>query len=485
MHTNLLRNIGEVARKFTLISFTSFGGTAANILYTRRVFVESHNPWLDRQTFDDLFTLGSALPGPSFIQLAFSIALLKGGIVCGILAVIILAAPGAIGMFALAMGVRRFPPVLPSAVNALFSGLNCSAVGLIAVAGYNLATSAAKTPLTKIIVRPVVLVAEVFVTGAIATCYTALWLFPLLVVVSGFTTWGWDVVSLKIRARRARLQQGGDIPLQHPEAPAADAEIPPHCPPAQPPPSESGDEKNTGNDTEAQSSHREHSSSAPKDFGISVRAGLIVLVSTVSAVVALVIVRARIQSPKPLSLVTNFIIAGTITVGGGPVVVPLLKEYTVDPGWVTAHDFLLGFAILQAFPGPVFNLAVYLGALALPSSPFLGGFLGFIGIYTPGILLKLAVLPLYSRFASHQPSRSVLKGFNAAAVGFLWGTLYRLWHVGFLKDDGGSSSLDGDPWWIVVAAGAFVGCQWFRLEPFVVVMGGATAGVLWWAVTKT
>jgi len=397
--------------------------------------------------------------------------LLRGGIVCGLLAVIILTAPGAIGMFALAMGVRRFPAVLPSAVSALFSGLNSAAVGLIAVAGYTLAKSAAKTPLTKAII---------FVTGAIATCYTALWLFPLLVVVSGFTTWAWDMVSSKIQARR-RLRGEGDVQLH--EAPTlSTANAEPLSQPGQPPPS-TDDQTIAGNDVESQS-NQEHDSPKPTYFGLSVRAGLIILASTITAFVTLVIVRARINSPRPLSLVVNFIIAGTIIVGGGPVVVPLLKGYTVDPGWVSAHDFLLGFGVLQAFPGPVFNLAVYLGALALPSSPFLGGFLGFIGIYTPGLLLKLAVLPLYSRFASHEPSRSVLKGFNAAAVGFLWGTLYRLWHVGFITAEGNSSSLDNDPWWIVVAAGAFVGCQWFKLEPFVVVMGGATAGVLWWAVTK-
>lgn len=49
--------------------------------------------------------------------------------------------------------------------------------------------------------------------------------------------------------------------------------------------------------------------------------------------------------------------------------IPLLRQYTVQPGWVESRDFLLGFAILQAFPGPNFNFAAYLGVLALPHNP--------------------------------------------------------------------------------------------------------------------
>lgn len=90
---------------------------------------------------------------------------------------------------------------------------------------------------------------------------------------------------------------------------------------------------------------------------------------------------------------------------------------------------------------------------------------------------------MYSRVASHDTSRRVLRGLNAAAVGFLWGALYRLWHVGFIIRDG-SASLDDDAWWLVVSAGSFIGCHWFNQAPFTVIVAGATAGVLWWAATK-
>lgn len=85
-------------------------------------------------------------------------------------------------------------------------------------------------------------------------------------------------------------------------------------------------------------------------------------------------------------------LAGTIIFGCGPVVIPLLREYVVEPGWVSPRDFLIGLAIIQAFPGPNFNFAVYLGALALLGTGHfnaLGAFLGFMGIFVPGISLAV------------------------------------------------------------------------------------------------
>ena len=122
----------------------------------------------------------------------------------------------------------------------------------------------------------------------------------------------------------------------------------------------------------------------------------------------------------------SMLIAGTIICGGGPVVIPLLRGYTVDPGWVNSRDFLLGFAILQAFPGPNLEFSAYLGFLAVPSNRVLGAVLGYLGIFTPGILLKLALLPLYKTWRNYSIAKSALRGLNAAAVGLIFTAVWQL-----------------------------------------------------------
>ncbi len=111
---------------------------------------------------------------------------------------------------------------------------------------------------------------------------------------------------------------------------------------------------------------------------------------------------------------------------GGPVVIPLLRGYTVSNNWVTSRDFLLGFAILNAMPGPNFNFAVFLGALSVPSNPALGALLGYIGIFTPGVVLKLSLLPVYNKWRKYGWARSGLRGLNAAAAGLVWTAVYAL-----------------------------------------------------------
>ena len=63
------------------------------------------------------------------------------------------------------------------------------------------------------------------------------------------------------------------------------------------------------------------------------------------------------------AMASQFHCKGTIIFGGGPVVTPLLREYVVQPGWVSTRDFLIGLAIIQALPGPNFNCAPHIARL--------------------------------------------------------------------------------------------------------------------------
>lgn len=59
--------------------------------------------------------------------------------------------PGAAGMAGLAAAVRSFPDKLPPIVLALLTGLNASAVGLIALAAYQLSNGAVTDAVSRIV----------------------------------------------------------------------------------------------------------------------------------------------------------------------------------------------------------------------------------------------------------------------------------------------------------------------------------------------
>jgi len=199
--------------------------------------------------------------------------------------------------------------------------------------------------------------------------------------------------------------------------------------------------------------------------------------------ITVLVVHSQLTSPPlAFSLFHNMLLAGTIIFGGGPVVIPLLDQYVVKPGWVTSRDFLLGLAVQQGFPGPNFNFAVYLGCLTLRNNPVLGAFLGCLGIFTPGLTIRTGILPLWSYLRRFPSARSILRGVTPAAVGLIWSALVRLSQVAIV-DANGSNNIVVSPFFVIVAAGGFVACEFFKLPPFLTVILGGAAGVVQWAVT--
>jgi chromate transporter len=126
-----------------------------------------------------------------------------------------------------------------------------------------------------------------------------------------------------------------------------------------------------------------------------------------------------------IAVANAFYRAGALVFGGGHVVLPLLKESVVTPGWISPDDFLAGYGAAQAVPGPMFTLAAYLGA-RLPGN--MGGVLGasvaLCAIFLPGFLLIAGILPLWSAIAGRQLAARAIAGVNAAVVGLLAAALY-------------------------------------------------------------
>jgi chromate transporter len=85
--------------------------------------------------------------------------------------------------------------------------------------------------------------------------------------------------------------------------------------------------------------------------------------------------------------------------GGGHVVLPLLREAFVTPGWVSDDVFLAGYGPAQAVPGPLFTFAAHLGTVVSRSPHGLAGaLLGLIGIFLPGVPILMGALPFWESF---------------------------------------------------------------------------------------
>ena len=126
-----------------------------------------------------------------------------------------------------------------------------------------------------------------------------------------------------------------------------------------------------------------------------------------------------------VALFEAFYRAGALVFGGGHVVLPLLEENVVRPGWITDDEFLAGYGAAQAVPGPMFTLAAYLGArIGGSDAGLLGAGVGLAGIFLPGFLLLAGILPLWRTLTDHPAAARAVAGVNAAVVGLLGAALY-------------------------------------------------------------
>lgn len=182
MDRPLAKRLAAVTRRYFDLGFTSFGGPGVHVVILRQRFVEKLK-WIDERTFLDLFALGNALPGPGSTQLAFSIAVVTNGVLAGLWAFLLWSLPGAIGMVAIGVGISNIPDELPGPVLALFTGLNAAAVGLIALAAFQLGTAAGTDRIT---------IALVWLSASFGICYHAPWMYPVLIAAGGIVTLLWD-----------------------------------------------------------------------------------------------------------------------------------------------------------------------------------------------------------------------------------------------------------------------------------------------------
>ncbi|SKA13705.1 chromate efflux transporter [Photobacterium toruni] len=118
-----------------------------------------------------------------------------------------------------------------------------------------------------------------------------------------------------------------------------------------------------------------------------------------------------------VNLFTIFYQAGSFVFGGGHVVLPLLQPML--DGMITDNTFLSAYASAQLVPGPMFTMASYLGASAMPSTPLWGSLVATVAVFLPGSLLLFAFLPAWKALFTHPRLTYAILLINACVVGLL------------------------------------------------------------------
>lgn len=407
-----MKSVIEVFREFLILGLSSFGGPTAHIAFFRDRFVE-RKKWLTEADFADLLALCQFLPGPASSQFGLSIGWKRAGWAGAFAAWVAFTVPSALLLILFGLGVMKYGGGLEDGAGWL-KGLQIAVVAVIAGA----VTSMWKTLCTD---RPRQLLALAAATILLGTGIA--WM-QLVVIALGAVA-GWFL----FRGDQTGLNEGPDR-------------------------IESSTEKSSAQQGSAQ---------------LGRVSGAVCLILFFVLLLGLPLV-AKIQPGQPLEAFTAMYRSGSLVFGGGHVVLPLLSQEVVEPGWVGREEFLAGYGAAQAVPGPLFVFSGYLGSLIEgPGGPWGMATICLIGIFLPAWLLVLGLMPFWHSVVKRPGIRAALAGTNAAVVGLLGAALYNPVWIGAIQSSkdvvfliGVAASLLVMKWppWVVVITAGVVGHFW-------------------------
>ncbi|KAL3145700.1 hypothetical protein ABBQ32_003233 [Trebouxia sp. C0010 RCD-2024] len=216
-----------------------------------------------------------------------------------------------------------------------------------------------------------------------------------------------------------------------------------------------------------------------ESLGVGRRFGTALFITWLVVLVAAIAVResTSYSSHKELHWFESFYRIGSLIFGGGQVVLPMLDSAVVGRGWISEADFLTGIALVQAMPGPLFNIAAYVGAIIATNageSGFIGVIVCWVGLFAPGIILLYGLLPWWVKFRQFSIYRRALPGVNAAAVGLIVAAVFQLG----MKVHSNSPIPDAS---MCIGIIGFVLVDALDVSAPMVVLLGAVLGVIGWA----
>ncbi|CAM9128658.1 unnamed protein product [Ascophyllum nodosum] len=362
----------QVFWQFLPLGVIAYGGPNAHIALLHERFVDK-SKWLTEEQFVELMAVGQGLPGPTSTQMVVSMGTFRAGIPGGLLSFALWNIPSFIVLVLAGVGVRD---LLGDSDPDWLSGVGPAAVSLVFVAAYKLGKKVNNTKLK-------------FTLSLVSACVTLLingdenispkvsaWVFPLMLICGGMVT----LVDWKYRPNIY-------------ETAAA-----------------------TRTKAELELEGRTYSRiNIPMWMGCAIIVGWLVI---------LVVSLTLFPDSGLGGLFKSFFRIGSIIYGGGQVVLPMLVDEVVDPGWLTEEQFFQGFALSQALPGPLFNLSAYLGAVykGVP-----GAFVGWVGLFGPGVMLIFGFLPFWGTVRKIAWFKIFLQGVNSTAIGLVIAACVLLW----------------------------------------------------------
>ena len=166
------------------------------------------------------------------------------------------------------------------------------------------------------------------------------------------------------------------------------------------------------------------------------------------------------------ALLWSFVKIGCVGYGGGPSMVPLIKEEVVNiQQWMNATDFMDVLAIGNALPGPIATKMSVVIGYEVAGIP--GAVAATLGIVMPSLIALILLLKFVTLVKENPRVKSMLKGLRPVVVAML---AYAAYDFSF-------GALTGVTTWII--GGITLALMIFtKIHPALFIVAGAVAGAV-------
>ncbi len=353
-----------------LLALTTFGGPQAHIAHFQKVLVQKRK-YLTEDDLMELNSLCQILPGPASTQTLTAIGFKIGGPTLAYLTLLVWISPAVLLMTIAALIMSSLQELNLSVEFTRF--IQPMAVGFVSYGAYMISLKTIRTKSG---------IAIMILAGLLSYFIQTPFVFPVIILGAGLAT------SLKFRAQPKEEKQKLKLDWSN----------------------------------------------------FLLWAGVLIFAAIMGGV----------TKALPVKLFENFYRNGSLVFGGGQVLAPLLyTEFVEDqtpPGTeskvnelkfriktqygpkpfhspISHNEFLSGYAVAQALPGPVFSFSAYIGALSSrdygPGGEVLGAIMSALGIFLPGTFLIFFVIRFWESLKQYRAVRASLEGITAASAGLV------------------------------------------------------------------
>ncbi len=450
----------DLAKTFLKLGAIGFGGGIAVISQIRRLVVRERR-WMSEGEFLDAVSLAQSLPGANAANAISYVGLKLGGLRGAAVSVSSFILPSFLMMIALTIAHDHLAQ-RPDA-KLIFQGFNAAVVGLIAATTARLGQTAMQRQWHL----------ELGVAAGFVLVFTNTTVTEVVLVAGLIAVF---IQSFKVRVRhrvRSRLRkqrqtegreavaeqqarQHAAEMIEHPDSLTDDYKVEVSLPPNndEPAPPE---ERHTGELTKPPVEEKEKKSTSGR------LASFIPL-----AVLPLVAwpILSKLLATWQLAMI--FLRVGTVTFGGGFVMIPQIETDIVDVNhWMSHQTFADGMAFGQITPGPVLITATFIGYKVAGIS---GAVVATIAAFLPSFLMTVIAGTSLNRFRTNHQVQAFLAGVAPAVVGMLAAAGVSL----------AKSGVSG-PTGYGIATLAFLLMMRAKLNPVIIIFG---CGMLQWAISR-